>query len=163
MSVKKAREFEAPVPADLCYEVLRKIGSDLKWKVLEEDPGNLVLKWRKMDLMAKGVRIGVTLTQLPSKNTHITLTGEIPGMVAFDGPGNIPKAWKQLLGPFESFVAAAHKVQEGLICPTCGKSLPKGTRFCPNDGTEIAIECNQCGSTNAPSAQFCTSCGASLE
>ena len=94
--------------------------------------------------------------------SNIVLAGELPGIGLVDGPGHIPVTWKLLLEPFERVMTTTHMVREGLLCPTCGQQLPVGTRFCPKDGTLIGIECKKCGNTNAPSAQFCSNCGAKL-
>jgi hypothetical protein len=53
-------------------------------------------------------------------------------------------------------------IRAGLKCPTCGKAIPEGTRFCPNDGTPIALLCSKCGHGNTPSSKFCVNCGEPL-
>jgi len=55
------------------------------------------------------------------------------------------------------------KYQAGLLCPTCGKLVPGGTRFCPDDGTPIATVCSKCGHGNTPGAKFCANCGQQLQ
>lgn len=164
MGVKKSRELQVPVPVHTCYGELRKIAFELDWKVLEDDKNNCVMKWEsKGSLRYKKAIITTSLRRLPPDSTNIVLTGELPGVALVDGSGSIPAAWKLLLEPFERVIATTYMVREGLLCPTCGQQLPQGTRFCPKDGTSIAMECSKCGNTNPPSAQFCSICGVKLQ
>lgn len=166
MGVKKTNELNVSVPSSACYEMMRAIGSELKWKVLEENPNKCILRWQQGDgIWSPVVRISVSLTPRSAQDTLVEVTGEIP-VGLMDGRGLIPKTWDKLLVPFERLAAEATivntQIQEGLLCPKCGKQLPPGTRFCPHDGTAIASQCPECGHSNIPSAKFCASCGAKL-
>lgn len=51
---------------------------------------------------------------------------------------------------------------DGLHCPECHRSVDKGTRFCPNCGTEIVYKPEgkcECGAALIPGNRFCTKCG----
>jgi len=47
-------------------------------------------------------------------------------------------------------------------CPSCGHTLEKNAKFCPECGAKIKSEshCSQCGAKLAPGTKFCTECGA---
>jgi len=56
------------------------------------------------------------------------------------------------------------------VCPTCGASVPPGTKFCSKCATPLArpaepaavqsnSECMYCGATLKPGVRFCNSCG----
>lgn len=56
-----------------------------------------------------------------------------------------------------------------IICSTCGKDLPDGTKFCGNCGSAVVSKpastgfCPNCGSTLKPGAKFCNICGTKLQ
>ena len=52
-------------------------------------------------------------------------------------------------------------------CSSCGKSIPQGSKFCPECGAKVvAVEskafCTQCGAAVTPGAKFCMQCGNKL-
>jgi len=56
---------------------------------------------------------------------------------------------------------AAAKVK----CPSCKKSYPEGTKFCPEDGTKLAAnvpKCSKCGKTFPIGTKFCPEDGTNL-
>jgi hypothetical protein len=175
MSVKKKKEITVPIPARTCYEIIRDAGNNIGWRLVRESKSDLAIKWQQGGgLLKTKLFISAYLKPL-DQETHITLYGEIPGIPIFDGPGHIPKAWEKLLVPFGNIVDEVAKelaaendriissaIEDGLMCPKCGKRLPPGTHFCPNDGTEILAKCSNCGEGNVPSARFCSSCGNKL-
>jgi membrane protease subunit (stomatin/prohibitin family) len=48
-------------------------------------------------------------------------------------------------------------------CPSCGKPVPVGAKFCPECGSAqaapVATPCANCGAQLAPGAKFCPECG----
>jgi membrane protease subunit (stomatin/prohibitin family) len=48
-------------------------------------------------------------------------------------------------------------------CPNCQATIPAGSKFCPQCGTNLAgPTCKECGTVNAPGAKFCVNCGKPL-
>lgn len=49
-------------------------------------------------------------------------------------------------------------------CPSCGASLAKKVKFCPECGAKIldAAHCTECGAALQPGAKFCADCGAKV-
>ena len=48
-------------------------------------------------------------------------------------------------------------------CPNCKATIPAGSKFCPECGTNLqAITCPKCQTQNAPGSKFCTNCGEKL-
>lgn len=164
MAVRKARNLQVSIPIQICYDQLLKIGNNLEWKLLGQDKRRSTLKWNTSKSRYRvGVHVTATLRKSGERQTRMNLIGEIPGLALVDGGGKIPKAFENLIVPLETLATNVNKqIREGVMCPTCGKELPPGTRFCPKDGTTIASECPQCGNSNVPAAQFCSSCGTSL-
>ncbi len=50
----------------------------------------------------------------------------------------------------------------GLVCPSCGASLPSGAKFCLECGTRISSKCPNCGADLPAGAKFCMECGTKL-
>lgn len=48
-----------------------------------------------------------------------------------------------------------------VICPACGKAVPKG-KFCPECGHKFQTACPNCGKDIIPGAKFCLECGQKL-
>jgi len=51
----------------------------------------------------------------------------------------------------------------GLQCPSCGKPVREGAKFCDNCGAPLQLTCPQCGQALRPGAKFCDNCGAKVE
>ena len=47
-------------------------------------------------------------------------------------------------------------------CPSCGKQIPAGSKFCPECGSALASFCPECGKKIDPNAKFCPECGKKL-
>jgi membrane protease subunit (stomatin/prohibitin family) len=48
-------------------------------------------------------------------------------------------------------------------CPNCKATIPAGSKFCPECGTNLqSVTCPKCQTQNAPGAKFCTNCGEKL-
>lgn len=62
---------------------------------------------------------------------------------------------------------AAGALGEEAVCPKCGRSMPRGAKFCLECGTNIQessasqMVCPHCGK-NTPKGKFCMECGGSL-
>ena len=54
------------------------------------------------------------------------------------------------------------------LCPSCGETIPEGSKFCLKCGAKIEeqhndfVKCPSCGA-NVPNGKFCLECGAKLE
>lgn len=60
------------------------------------------------------------------------------------------------------YAGAAKPAEERIACPSCGASVKKGAKFCPECGAKIAATCPKCGAAVKAGAKFCAECGASL-
>ena len=48
-------------------------------------------------------------------------------------------------------------------CPNCKSTIPAGSRFCPECGTNLQqVVCPKCQTANPPGSRFCTNCGEKL-
>lgn len=53
--------------------------------------------------------------------------------------------------------------EEGtIVCPSCKKNLPAGTKFCPECGTKMVTQCPNCSKKVTPGVKFCPECGHKL-
>lgn len=76
--------------------------------------------------------------------------------------------------------AAKQEIMNRVICPSCGKSVPAGTKFCsycgaPMEQTPVAVavpaepqmggerHCPNCGEGIEPGAKFCVKCGTRID
>ena len=76
--------------------------------------------------------------------------------------------------------AAKQEIMNRVICPSCGKSIPAGTKFCsycgaPMEQTPVAAaepaepqmggerHCPNCGEVIEPGAKFCVKCGTRID
>ncbi len=52
----------------------------------------------------------------------------------------------------------------GAICPSCGASVSKSAKFCPECGNKLAVKkfCPECGNEISASSKFCPECGTKL-
>ena len=69
----------------------------------------------------------------------------------------LPQGAKFCLECGEKIVSA-----DSIVCPQCGKVIPKG-KFCPECGHKIAAGCPNCGAELAPGAKFCSECGFAMQ
>jgi RNA polymerase subunit RPABC4/transcription elongation factor Spt4 len=50
-----------------------------------------------------------------------------------------------------------------MFCPSCSRSVPEGSTFCPWCGKSLSLgSCPHCGAKAPDGAQFCLSCGKPL-
>jgi hypothetical protein len=54
---------------------------------------------------------------------------------------------------------------EQVLCPSCNNGVPKGTKFCPQCGTQLpeAKKCAGCGAELPTGTAFCSICGTKAE
>jgi len=48
------------------------------------------------------------------------------------------------------------------LCPSCGKPVRAGAKFCDSCGAPTQVLCASCGATLRPGAKFCDECGAKV-
>jgi hypothetical protein len=148
-------------------ELLLTIGSNINdWKMQSQDIASrsIVFKQAGGGLFSFksgfSIKTSVQLTPLAGEQTQISFIAEYSALT--DAMGYLDSALKKLIEPFQIQVAALMAINEGILCPKCGREMAEGTKFCPYDGTPILLECSQCNTPNTPSAKFCSSCGNSL-
>ena len=52
-----------------------------------------------------------------------------------------------------------------MTCSNCQATIPAGSKFCPNCGTQLqaaTVTCPKCSNQNPAGAKFCTNCGSAL-
>ena len=68
--------------------------------------------------------------------------------------------------------AAKQEIMNRVICPSCGKSVPAGTKFCSYCGAPMGDDkpqmggerhCPNCGEVIEPGAKFCVKCGTRID
>lgn len=59
--------------------------------------------------------------------------------------------------------AAADSIEAELSCPSCGREVGAGDRYCWSCGGQLGRQCGSCGGLVQAGHQFCGSCGARLE
>ena len=58
--------------------------------------------------------------------------------------------------------ATATPEVKGVKCPSCGGSVPEGSKFCPKCGKPMQAVCPKCGASVAADSKFCPECGQPL-
>lgn len=58
----------------------------------------------------------------------------------------------------------ANNAAGGTVCPSCGKTVPVGSKFCPECGKAVSATkfCPECGAKVSAGAKFCPECGKKL-
>ena len=58
----------------------------------------------------------------------------------------------------------ANNAADGTVCPSCGKTVPAGSKFCPECGKAMSATkfCPECGAKVSAGAKFCPECGKKL-
>jgi hypothetical protein len=60
----------------------------------------------------------------------------------------------------QAAVASADSPQAGLSCPSCGREVELGDRYCWSCGGQLGRQCANCGALVQAGHQFCGGCGA---
>jgi ribosomal protein L40E len=160
-----------PVPIKYCYRFLHKAVDGVPgWNIIDTDHKRHSVMYRhRANVMTNPVTVTVSLSPIGDGQTHMIVTAH--NDAAFDPFGILDRALKDFMRHFEAKmphlieeVEAAIRggISSGHLCPKCGLELPPGARFCPRDGTAVAIECKKCGQANIPDASFCINCGGKL-
>jgi membrane protease subunit (stomatin/prohibitin family) len=59
--------------------------------------------------------------------------------------------------------APAQPAAATIACPNCKATIPEGSKFCPQCGTNLGgVTCGNCGAVNQAGAKFCNTCGKPL-
>ena len=74
--------------------------------------------------------------------------------------GQMAAQMNQYINPQQAAQAPVNAQASGAFCPSCGKAVPEGAKFCMFCGAPMA--CPQCGSALVPGAKFCSNCGQKL-
>jgi len=135
----------------------------LGWKIQEEHDSIFKVKEGLFSsgLTGNPVTLEILLTEQSPRETKVVFQASNFGF----GPLNTNRCKKVIETVASAIKRAATPfvaLAEGLICSTCGKILPPGTKFCDKDGTPILKVCPSCKFSNTPGAQFCSNCGAQL-
>ena len=62
----------------------------------------------------------------------------------------------------QAFGPTGNVAPSTINCPSCGKAIPAGSKFCSDCGTRIVTNCPQCGKKVEPGTRFCPECGTKL-
>ena len=74
--------------------------------------------------------------------------------------GQMAAQMNQYINPQTTANTQAQAQAMGYVCPSCGKNVPEGAKFCMFCGSAMA--CPKCGSALVPGAKFCSNCGQKL-
>lgn len=162
---EKKIEIIVPLTPDKCYEMLLNIGSKINdWKIEKQDKASLSIVFKQGGFFslksASPVQTSIYIKSVAGEQTQISFVAKNHGLT--DPMGFLESALKKLLEPFQIQATALVAVNEGILCPKCGREIPVGARFCPYDGTTIMVECPTCKTSNTPGAKFCSNCGNKL-
>jgi len=161
--ITKKQRLQIELPVSSCYNLLLQLGNRLpKWVMISSSTNNNVA-WKVEDMWNVSISLAV-------QNDNMTEVGfQVVNPIAiFDAFGNADKTLQQIIEPFRSEAIKLQRtekqkvIQSVNLCPSCGKQIPEGSKFCPYDGTMISRECPNCKSNNLLEASFCASCGTKL-
>ena len=153
-------ELIAALPLSECKFACQKAIEQLGWKIQD---GNDAYFKVKEGIFSSGfagnpVTLEISLEDQSPRETRIIFQSSNLGF----GSINTNRCKKAINSAIEQIKLASMPfvaMAEGLVCPTCGKLLPPGARFCDKDGTPILRVCPSCNASNTPGAQFCANCG----
>jgi len=171
--------FDTTYVADLsledCRSLMQHMLNNSDWKISQIDDSHFTLKEPRsiIGTLATGAssypaQIEVTI-QAEQGRTCFVIHGSNFGIGPIQSH-HVKSEVNEFLSTVQGLIRGTqnmrreieNKLNQGVLCPTCGNAISPGTRFCPHDGTPIARECAKCGSSNMPGAQFCSNCGAAL-
>ena len=166
--MEKTQQFTLDLPVDISAEVCRQAIQKFNPEIITDTDTLISFEDRHG---GRKLTCTIGLAAATSTTTDVTI---VEGAITAIGPlwgraidKRISTFRKEIDLNYEAAKKAWHAekqqlVQAGLLCPACGKLVPEGTRFCPDDGTPLARVCSKCGHGNTPSSKFCVNCGESL-
>jgi len=83
-------------------------------------------------------------------------------------PGEVFQVIDQYLATGQAPVGASPSAMAAPVaaatvaCPSCGKPIRQGAKFCDQCGASMQAACPECGASVRPGAKFCDSCGAQI-
>ena len=166
--MNKSQQFTLDIPIAFSTEVCRQAIQKYVHEIIADTETLISFEDHHG---GKKLTCSISLVPISSTETEVTIT---EGALSAIGPlwgmtidRRISKFRKEIMDSYEEGkqaweVEKYSLEQEGLLCPTCGKPVPAGTRFCPDDGTPLVQICSKCGHGNTPSSKFCVNCGEQL-
>jgi len=166
--MNKSQQFTLDMPAARSMEVCRNAIQRYIYKSIQDTETQISFEDRHAGRI---LTCAIAITPIDFSTTTVTI---VEGATTAIGPlwgrtldKRISRFRKEISDNYEEAKQAweierRSLEQEGLLCPTCGRSVPGGTRFCPDDGTPLAQGCSKCGHSNKPGSTFCVNCGEQL-
>ena len=126
------------------YENLRKMNE--KYALGE----HVYVQERKLDLLDK-------MADNPSN----------PAVSVGAGMGVVVAAAREMVESFQEIATVGNNAGSAatastIPCPSCGKAVPAGQKFCGDCGTKMEKKCEKCGTVWGASQKFCGECGTKL-
>jgi hypothetical protein len=166
----KTVTLQVPVGPVAVYEALYEAGNNLPgWVLVSGDRLKYRLEWHERTRTSLSgthvTRVHATWSESDSKYSTVKLVADSGSLL--DGGEGVSRTLRRLVVTFEgivqTMVTSAHLAEthghEKVYCPSCGREVPPGSRFCPIDGTFVGHTCPSCGTWAPRSARFCSSCG----
>lgn len=166
--MEKTQHFTLDIPVNMSMEVCKKAIQKYIHKLIQDTDTQISFEDRHA---GRTLTCIIDIKPVDFTTTSVTI---VEGAMTAIGPlwgrtldKRISKFRDEIIDNYEEAKQAweiqrQSLEQEGLICPTCGRPVPGGTRFCPHDGTALTEVCSKCGHSNTPSSKFCVNCGEQL-
>lgn len=171
-------EFQTIIKAKIQSD-FKKIGLELTNLIIENMSVPAEVE-KALDERAKyGILGGATDTMMKvsaaeamresAKNPGIggAFMGAGVGMAAGVGMGSIMgDAFKSSAAPAAAPATASSAAPAStVVCPSCGKGVAGGSKFCPECGAKLNVKkfCSNCGAELKAEAKFCSECGTKAE
>lgn len=117
----------------------------------------------RLGMMRKNIDIYTQLAQaeaLKEAAKNPGAAGTMMGAGIGLGVGaNLGKAF----GNMTQEMATPKAAEATMPCPSCGKMIKAGVKFCPECGKPTGKSCPKCGAAVSENARFCPECGTSLK
>lgn len=130
--------------------VLFARGKIRQWMQMSASRGKAAVRKRVVEeVMQEGIGRGDALLEKgveTAKGALTTLTEEVKA----DWEHHVTKP------------APAQPLPRASRCPSCGRFLRPGAKFCDGCGEPVLLTCPHCGRTLRPQAKFCDGCGTAL-
>ena len=73
------------------------------------------------------------------------------------------KKLAEIQAQWEAQQTPQHTAENKIVCPQCGNSVSKTSKFCTSCGTRLLVVCPNCGANVKATSKFCTSCGTPMQ